>query len=215
MSRTPLPFHADDISALARSLGGQLSRTETPPSHLELLNMLARAVGRRNFQHFRAQALAGADASTTLEPAASTAETAAMPAEAAPSLADKPAIQTESAAAPGPEADAESVDLKLLNRLSRYFDAEGRLIRWPSKHSHRVAAIWALWARLPSNRTLSEPEVDELLQNGHLFGDHALLRRCLCDWGMLDRTRDCREYRRIERRPPATSLALLERLPRG
>jgi hypothetical protein len=55
MSRTLLPFHSDDISALARSLKGQLANCESQPSHLELLNMLVRANGYRNFQHYRAQ----------------------------------------------------------------------------------------------------------------------------------------------------------------
>lgn len=58
MSRTPLPFHSEDISALARSLKDQLAGCESQPSHLELLNMLARANGYRNFQHYRAQLVA-------------------------------------------------------------------------------------------------------------------------------------------------------------
>lgn len=55
MSRTHFPFHAEDISALARSLKGELAGMDHQPGHLELLNMLARAIGCRNFQHFRAQ----------------------------------------------------------------------------------------------------------------------------------------------------------------
>jgi len=60
MSKTLFPLHVDDISALARSLSHQISGIEHPPSHLELLNMLARSAGFRNFQHFRAQAEAHA-----------------------------------------------------------------------------------------------------------------------------------------------------------
>ena len=55
MSRSALPFVADDVSALARSLREQLGRNDGTPGHVELLNMLARSVGFRNFQHFRAQ----------------------------------------------------------------------------------------------------------------------------------------------------------------
>lgn len=62
MTRLAFPYAADDISALARFLKGELSsRAEppgAPPSHVELLNMLARAAGHRNFQHFRAEAAA-------------------------------------------------------------------------------------------------------------------------------------------------------------
>jgi hypothetical protein len=55
MSRSPIPFAADDMSALARSLRTQLAGRNGLPGHVELLNMLSRAAGRRNFQHFRAQ----------------------------------------------------------------------------------------------------------------------------------------------------------------
>src|SRR6202022_186981 len=58
MSRISLPFATDDISALARSLRGQLSTADHLPGHVELLNMLARSAGYRNYQHFRAQAAA-------------------------------------------------------------------------------------------------------------------------------------------------------------
>lgn len=58
MSRLSMPFHAEDISALARALKGELARLDHQPGHVELLNMLARGTGCRNFQHFRAQAVA-------------------------------------------------------------------------------------------------------------------------------------------------------------
>jgi hypothetical protein len=56
MSKTIIPFQADDVSSLAKSLRAQLQARETTPGHVELLNMLARAVGRRNFQQLRAEA---------------------------------------------------------------------------------------------------------------------------------------------------------------
>lgn len=58
MSRTLLPFRTDDLSAFAKALGGQLRDCGHAPGHVELLNMLARAGGCRNFQHFKAQAAA-------------------------------------------------------------------------------------------------------------------------------------------------------------
>lgn len=56
MSRTIIPFQADDVSSLAKSLRAQLLAHPATPGHVELLNMLARAVGRRNFQQLRAEA---------------------------------------------------------------------------------------------------------------------------------------------------------------
>jgi hypothetical protein len=54
MPKTILPFSSPDISALARSLRNQIAAAGSPPGHVQLLNMLARATGHRNFQHFRA-----------------------------------------------------------------------------------------------------------------------------------------------------------------
>jgi len=54
MSRETFPFVAPDASALAKSLRREFDAIEGKPGHVQVLNMLARAVGYRNFQHFRA-----------------------------------------------------------------------------------------------------------------------------------------------------------------
>ena len=72
MSRTAIPFQTSDISGLARSLRAQLANHDAVPGHVELLNMLARSVGCRNFQQLRAQADAAptmATATPGVEPA--------------------------------------------------------------------------------------------------------------------------------------------------
>jgi hypothetical protein len=174
MSRTLIPFTAADISSLARSLREQLNHADHAPGHVEMLNMLARAVGHRNFQSLRAQ-----------HPAA------------APAAAEEP------------------VDAAQVERLARYFDAQGRLIRWPGKASHRPPCLWVLWARIPSATAFTEDDLNRRLRNHHLFGDHALLRRELCDQGLLMRTADGRQYRRMERKPSPEGLALIRRLNGG
>jgi hypothetical protein len=55
MPKTLLSYQVADVSAAARSLREQLQALARLPSHVELLNMLARAAGFRNFQHFRAE----------------------------------------------------------------------------------------------------------------------------------------------------------------
>ncbi len=59
MPRTDVPLHAADISAFAKSLARELKQTheqaQRPPGHVELLNMLARAAGYRNFQSLKAR----------------------------------------------------------------------------------------------------------------------------------------------------------------
>lgn len=56
------------MSLAARSLREQLQKLERLPSHVELLNMLARAAGYQNFQHFRAEQKPG-DAAAPPSPA--------------------------------------------------------------------------------------------------------------------------------------------------
>ncbi len=54
MPKNDQPFSVGDIGALAKSLAAQMEAKGKTPSHLELLNMLARAAGFRNYQHFHA-----------------------------------------------------------------------------------------------------------------------------------------------------------------
>ena len=175
MSRSVFPFHANDISALARSLHNELAGCDHIPGHVELLNMLARAVGSRNFQHFRAQI-----------------------------IAEKRLLEPNEVPAP--------LDYVELQRLARYFDANGRWIRWPSRFSDREPCLWVLWSKLPPRKSLSEQEINESLLANHRFEDPALLRREMKERNMVTRTLDGREYRRVERRPPHTALALIRLL---
>jgi hypothetical protein len=111
-----------------------------------------------------------------------------------------------------PAPEPECVDLVRIKRLLRMFDSEGRLARWPSKRSQQELCLWVIWSKLPVRQVLTEKEINLLLNGNHLFGDHALLRRWLCDYGMMNRTRDGREYRRVEKRPPAEALELIRQL---
>lgn len=176
MPKENIPFATADVSALAKSLRAQLSARDAPPSHVEMLNMLARAAGHRNFQQFRAQA-------------ASRAAPAPPPVEAEP----------------GP-------DFAVVEATLRHFDEQGRLVRWPARRRQQVLCLWALWARLPAGGVFAERELNALLVERHLFGDHALLRRDLFDMGLLSRTPDGREYRRVERQPPGEAKILIRRL---
>ena len=174
MSRSVMPFAADDISSLARSLKTQLSALERQPGHVELLNILARAVGFQNFQHFHAQQAALAQLAAAV-----------------------------------PETPRDPVDMGRVKRLLRLFDGQARLLRWPPKQSQQQTCLWILWSKLPRRQVLCEAEINRLLQALHDFGDHALLRRWLCDYGMVVRTVDGSQYRRVERKPTAEALALL------
>src|SRR2546427_3225579 len=175
MTRSVFPFYASDISALARSLNSQLADCGHTPGHVELLNMLARAVGSRNYQHFREKA-----------------------------IAERRLLGRREVDVP--------IDYVELQRLSRYFDVNGRWLRWPTKFSDQEPCLWVLWSKLPPRKTLSEREINEFLLANHRFEDPALLRRELKERKMVTRTVDGREYRRVERKPPHTALALIRLL---
>jgi hypothetical protein len=58
MPKTLVPYAAADVSSVAKSLKSALDERHLagrpPPSHVELLNLLARAAGVRNFQTLKA-----------------------------------------------------------------------------------------------------------------------------------------------------------------
>lgn len=68
MSRVVHPFHVADISALAKAIGRELGPLPEKPGHVELLNILSRSAGYRNFQHFRASMAAQTRLSTPAPP---------------------------------------------------------------------------------------------------------------------------------------------------
>lgn len=179
-SAVPIPLYAEDISAFARSLSSQLKAQlhtdEAPVGHVELLNILARASGHRNYQHMRASL----SARTRLE---------------------NPV-----------EAPAESVDFTRVERIAKYFDAAGRMSRWPISFSLQEPCLWVMWSRVPAATVMTERELNEKLKAEHLFGDHAILRRELVERGLLRRPLDCMRYERIERKPPPEARELIRLL---
>ena len=80
------------------------------------------------------------------------------------------------------------------NVLRHHLDDRGRLLRWPSKPRARRAALQHLIVRFERGITYSEKQVNALLEQWHVFGDPALLRRELYQNHLLDRTRDGRSY---------------------
>lgn len=175
MSKTMMPFCVGDISTFAKSLRKNLETLDRAPGHVEMLNLLARSGGYRNFQHFRAQHQA-------------------------------------SQALQSPRPEPAQVNYKAVKETARCFNHAGLLERWPKKFTHRMLCLWVMWSRLPARQALAEREISDRLQAWHLFGDYALLRRELVDRGMVTRTPDGREYRRLEQSPPPEAVALLEYL---
>jgi hypothetical protein len=106
------------------------------------------------------------------------------------------------------------VDHVEVERLLRHFDAEGRLIRWPARTAVQHKVLWVLWSHLPRGVSMTERQISARLNDWHLFGDAAIIRRTLLEQGLIARSADCTDYRRIEREPSADTLALIRRLGR-
>ncbi|HKW82736.1 MAG TPA: DUF2087 domain-containing protein [Burkholderiaceae bacterium] len=86
-------------------------------------------------------------------------------------------------------------------RTLAQFDAEGRLVRWPTKFTVQRMAMWVLWTRFDNKRAYTEREVNAILKAANAFGDHVTLRRELVNHRLLARTSDCAEYRKLPARP--------------
>ncbi len=185
MPRHPIPFAAPDMSALARSLRAQLASRPAPPTHVEMLNMLARAAGHRNFRHFRARS------------------------------GDRPPDDRASPASPVSGAAPARTDSAAVLRAARHFDPQGRLRSWPAHRSVQDLCLWAIWSRIPSGRAFDERQISAVVAPLHLFGDPAIIRRTMCHIGLMTRSIDGRDYRRIERPPSPDGAALIRHLHRG
>jgi len=203
MTRTALPFSAPDLSALARflerALDDHLITHGCLPGHVEMMNLLARGVGKRNLQALQAEA---ATAPVTKGPARP---------DAPPPVADawyhSPAIVEPAAPAAAPPVLGAHG-----RKALEHFDAVGRLVRWPHKYSIQRLAMWVLWTRFDARRVYTEAEVNHVLKAWHTWGDHATLRRELINHGLMTRRSDCSEYRKLPMRPDAEAQALLQAL---
>lgn len=183
MPRELTPLYAADLSTFAKTLRAQLAEHIDSgaglPGHVEMLNLLARAAGHRNVQALKA----------------------ARPAP--PTAATVPTTLPRWHGPKHPELSAAA------DRVLRLFDAQGRLLRWPSRRIEQVLALWALWMPFDGKRRYSEREVNEVINAHHAFGDHCLLRRELVECKLLARTPGGEQYRKLAARPDEQTAALL------
>lgn len=94
-------------------------------------------------------------------------------------------------------------------RTLMQFDADGRLVRWPTKFTIQRMAMWVLWTRFEGKRIYTEREVNAILEAANGFDDHVTLRRELVNHRLLARKSDCSEYRKLPARADAEVCALL------
>lgn len=94
-------------------------------------------------------------------------------------------------------------------RALSQFDAQGRLVRWPTKFTIQRMAMWPLWTLFDAKRIYTEREINAVLRAANAFGDHVTLRRELVNHKLLARKADCSEYWKVSARPDAEVRSLL------
>ncbi len=90
--------------------------------------------------------------------------------------------------------------------LSAYLDGEGRLRAMPVRLNKKIKVLSAMAGKIPADRTFTEKEFNELLGELHTFGDAALIRRELVNFGLVEREGNGRRYRLREERPSEEEL---------
>lgn len=108
----------------------------------------------------------------------------------------------------------DSIDRKRLDRVWRCFDDTGRMQRWPSKRSDQILALWIIWSFIPSGTQYTEMEVNGMLNGWHDINDHAMLRRDLCDLGLMQRTPTGSVYRKVDAEVPPDAAAAIAKFAR-
>jgi hypothetical protein len=186
MTRTLYPLNVADVSTFAKSLKKQLdtrhAEGKAPPTHVELLNMLAQAAGLRNFQTLRATA--GRGPQTALLAMDSSNEPSNPP----------PFAEHPIPLIPPPTTQAAAPVSAMVRKALLQFDEQARLVRLPNKLTVQRLAMWWLWTIFEAGRTYTEREVNAILNAHHTFGDQATLRRELVNMKLLDRKPDCSVY---------------------
>ncbi len=178
MTRLLVPLSTPDVSAFTKTLKSFLDERhadgKAPPSHVELLNLLARAAGMRNFATLK-KVVQDAPPLDNLQPTR---------------------ISSENNEAGNLASMTPTVRKALLQ-----FDDAGRLVRLPNKLSVQQMTMWALWTQFAANRKYTEKEVNAIVNGFHTFGDQATLRRELVNMKLLGRKSDCSEYWKEPHRP--------------
>lgn len=77
------------------------------------------------------------------------------------------------------------------------FLENGRLNKLPKKKEKRKLALIYIFSKFEEKRKYTEIEINEIIKSWHTFNDHAIIRRALCDEGLLCREDDGRIYYKI------------------
>lgn len=201
MTRMLIPLVVADVSSFAKALNTSLNdraaEGKSKLSHVDLLQLLSRAAGHRNFQTLRA-AVQPHKAEGEAHPDAGQSHT------------------MTGAEVLAPDGERPAVDYATLSPLVRkalmQFDTAGRLVRLPNKLSVQQLTMWWMWTHFVVRRKYTENEVNLVLNAHHTFGDQATLRRELINMKLMGRESDCSQYWKEPVRPSEEAQQFLRAL---
>lgn len=99
------------------------------------------------------------------------------------------------------------MEIDIVKELRGFLDENGRIKSCPSKRKKRLFVLYYLAEKFEPGKQYSEKEVNALLDEWALWGDHATLRRDMYDHWLLDRAVDGSSYQKAAN-PPAIEAAL-------
>ena len=82
------------------------------------------------------------------------------------------------------------------SELKSFLNDDMILTALPSKHRKQLVALYYLASKIEDGKTYTEREINDILNRWTAFRDPATLRREMYNRYLLNRTSDCREYRK-------------------
>ena len=91
--------------------------------------------------------------------------------------------------------------MELKEILKNFLNVEGKLTAFPAKRKMKIYCLFYLAQKLEAEKEYTEQDINHVLLDWHTFADPATLRRELYDYRFLDRSRDGKVYRLVEKQP--------------
>jgi hypothetical protein len=85
----------------------------------------------------------------------------------------------------------EITEQERLAVLKAYFNKDGSLREFPVRERRKAIALREIAKRYEAGRAYTEKEVNALIG----YPDYAMIRRSLVEYGYLERTQDCSQYK--------------------
>lgn len=79
-------------------------------------------------------------------------------------------------------------------KLKNYYNAEGKLIQYPSKRPMRIMTLAKIAERFEQGKKYTEKDVNEVIRASIAFSDIELIRRELFQYKFVGRLKDGSEY---------------------